>query len=104
MFSLIDKYKAIHLYEKRLSFPVVLFAKTKQESDIIQNYLTKDRIDTFNVIDFINWADTHNIDYQVIFPNYFTLLKKSIKNTMRLLCYICIKKRIKNSNHFVRLI
>lgn len=60
MLNLKNKYVSIHFYNERLSFPVILFAKDEQESQIILNYLTEERTYDFNVIDYINWSDAHN--------------------------------------------
>lgn len=104
MFNLKDKYVAFHFFNERLSFPVVLFAKTKQESNLIHNYLTKDSINFFNVIDFINWSDAHGIDYQILFPYFRNVLKMIIFDTNRFRCYLSIKARIKKSTLFVTIL
>ena len=101
MLNLKDKYVSIHFYNERLSFPVILFAKDEQESQIILNYLTEERTYDFNVIDFINWSDAHSIDIHVLFPGFIKILKISIKDPMRLKCYYYIQKRIRTAKQYV---
>lgn len=104
MFNLKDKYVSVHFYNERLSFPVMLLAKDKQESDFILNYLTKERTTDFTVIDFINWSDAHGIDFQVLFPDYKNLLKISLHDPVRFGCFVKIQNRIKQSTNNVTIL
>lgn len=61
---------------------------------MITNYLTEERISGYNVIAFIDWANSHHIDYYVYFTNPLILLF----NPKRLLCYLCIKGHILRIN------
>lgn len=72
MFYLKDIYESVHLFDERLSYPVMLYAKSKQALQIISNYLTKKATKNFDVIDFINWSVANTIVYQIIFPTFIT--------------------------------
>lgn len=85
-------YYSFHYFQKHLSFPIALAAKTENESILIQTYLTDTRINnSFNVIAFIDWSTNHNIDYQIFFPNIIELL---IHNPKKLLDVYAILKHI----------
>ena len=78
------------MFNKHTSFPVLLAAKTKQESELIIRYLTQERTEEFNVIAYIDWAEGHFVDYCIIYGNRLKLLK----DPKRLLSYLCIKRHI----------
>ena len=86
MFYLNDKCLSVHLFDEQLSYPVMLCAKSKQESDLISNNLTKELTQNFGVLDFINWSKANGIDYQVLFPNDY-IKTKPTDNSARLLRY-----------------
>ena len=87
-----DGTKSIHIFTERLSFPVCLFALSSWDETQISYLNHNVKNVRFTAYRICKWCQSHNIQYQIIFPD--RIWKLAFRDPKRFLCYLYLKHNL----------
>ena len=83
--------KEVHIFNKNISFPVLVYACNEWEQTQV-SYLSQNVAKGgFTTMAISQWCKNHQINYQIIYPK--NKLKLLLKEPMRFMCYLYIRKQ-----------